>query len=55
MPEKNPVLSGGPIVAEVDSKREKDPVCIHTRKIYDACRELHVSCYRCKWLNRAIP
>ena len=47
MPEKFSALSGGPIVGGVDSKHEKEPVCIHTRKIYDACREERESRYRC--------
>ena len=35
MPEKG--LTGGPIVGK--ETREKEAVCVHTKKIYDACRE----------------
>lgn len=35
MPEKG--LTGGPIVGK--DTHTKEAVCIHTKKIYDACRE----------------
>ncbi len=37
MPEKG--LAASPIVDEKLSRHEKEAVCIHTKKIYDACRD----------------
>lgn len=44
MPEKG--LTGGPIVGKETHSHTKEAVCIHTKKIYDACREEVSSGYR---------